>query len=121
MVAKIEMVNRTDSRTAVIRVYLSADRPIEVDAAVERIKLPARDRNDGVRIAAQMTTELQAKLDFRQLLTVLPLDDPDRTVDPRQPGCFWADFDGDTYLVGRETNVTITWTGSKYTIRSRPT
>ncbi len=67
MVAKLEIDNGTDRRAAVIRVFSSANRFVEVDAEVERTKLAPADRNDGDKIAAQLTTELQAKLDFRQL------------------------------------------------------
>lgn len=110
----METVNATDRRTAVIRIYSSANKFEEVVAAVERTKLNPADRNRGVKIASQMTTELQSKLDFRQLLTGLPLDDPDRTIDPARGDLFWMDVDGDRYLVGREGIVTVTWDGTQY-------
>ena len=108
------MVNATNLRTAVIRVYSSANRSEEVDADVERVKLAPTDRNDAIKVAAQLTTELQAKLDVRQLLRDLPEDDPDRTVDPGRGDLFWQDIDGERYLVGREGIVTVTWSGTQY-------
>ena len=116
MVAKMEVTNPTDARTATVRIYSSLNKFEEVDAAVERVKLTGRARNDGVAIAAQLTSELQARLDFWQLLKDLPLDDPDRTINPARGDLFWQDIDGDRYLVGREGIVTITWTGTRYSL-----
>ena len=109
MVAKIETVNISDKGTAVIRVFLSANRSVEVDADIERAKLPLADREDGVKIAAQLTDELQAKLDVRVLLRSMPGNDSDKTVDPARGDLFWQDIDGDRYLVSREGIVTVTW------------
>jgi len=115
MVAKLETVNPTSITTSVIRVFTSANRSVEADAAVERQKLPPPDRNDAIKIAAQMTADLQDKLDKRQDLKTLPIVDPDRTTDPSLGEfLFWEVVGPDTFLVSREGVVTVTWDGAEY-------
>ena len=53
-------------------------------------------------------------LDTRQKLNTIPNDDPDRTTDPARADLFWdgPGSPGQTDLVGRSVEITITWTGS---------
>lgn len=72
---------------------------------------------------------LQAKIDHRQALTDLPLDDPDRLIDPDKPTLFWGDADGNrfstgetltpTHLIYRPETCVLTWDGSRLTPNSR--
>jgi hypothetical protein len=62
--------------------------------------------------------DFQAFADVRQLLLEIPLDDPDRAIDPDQGSQFWGEQDGakkqtltplsETYLIGRCAIITIT-------------
>jgi hypothetical protein len=69
-------------------------------------------KNDPVQIAAKATTLLQDMFDVRQPLSGLPVDDPDKTINPKRPDLFW---DG-TNLVGRAIVVRVEWDGSRFNL-----
>jgi len=83
--------------------------------------LPSNLKNKpNTQKAEFITGILQNALDSRQLLTSLPTDDPDRTTDPAQPNMFWAtSTDGNTYLVGRSTLVTVAGSADGFLVSSR--
>jgi len=67
--------------------------------------------------AAELEERLQARIDFKQALSGLPLDDPDRASDPSAAEIFWGDLDGkktallplsQTFLISRCAVVTVT-------------
>ncbi len=65
---------------------------------------------------------LQDKLDFKQKLNTLSIDDPDRTTDPALPNLFWEGpgQPGNTDLVGRSDVVeNVIWDGSQYVVTVR--
>lgn len=66
--------------------------------------------------AAELEERLQARIDFKQALNSLPLDDPDRAIDPDAAGIFWSDLDGkktallplsQTFLTSRCADVSV--------------
>ncbi len=62
---------------------------------------------------------LQDKLDFKQRLNTLPIDDPDRTIDPGLPWLFWdgPGQPGNTDLVGRSDVIkNVIWDGNRYVV-----
>ncbi len=69
--------------------------------------------------AAAMTELLQAFLDTRQLLSSLPDDDPDKTIDPGRGHLFHQRIAGKDYLVGRGAIVNVTWDGSRFDCSAR--
>lgn len=63
---------------------------------------------------AVLKANFQNYFDYRQRLTSLPLDDPDRYADPAQPNLFWDQ----NYLVGRGIIVTdVVWMGDYFNVR----
>lgn len=77
----------------------------------------------------RMQDAVNKALTFRQLLSSLPIEDPDRTTDPDRGRLFWGDLDGKktllepfdrTYLVSRAVTVTVDhWDGEKYICTTR--
>jgi len=43
---------------------------------------------------AKINDAIQVEIDQLKLLTDLPIDDPDRTINPNRPELFWSDSDG---------------------------
>jgi len=111
----IELVN-TSTTSASVKLWVDISRALQITAADARAALTGAARNNPVSIAAKATELLQVLVDTRILLTDLPLDDPNRTTDPKLPYYFWATFGGLVYLVSREATVRFFWDGSLYNI-----
>lgn len=67
----------------------------------------------------KINSAIQDEIDNRVLLTSLPIDDPDRTVNPNAPNLFWSDVDGNpvsdpagAYLCSRSVKVWLTYENS---------
>lgn len=63
---------------------------------------------------ARINAAIQARIDLRILRTDLPVDDPDRTINPNNPRMFWSDADGTPnasglYLCSRSVLVWLTY------------
>ena len=120
-VHKVEISN-TSQNDASVSVWQSSTEALKlnVTAQTARAFLSGSDKNDPDKIAAKMTELLQNDLDNVQLLTTLPDDDPDKTIDPARSDLFWKDLGGGIMaLVGRGVVVEVTWTGAEYTLRCR--
>ncbi len=63
---------------------------------------------DGIR------DHIYSQIDERQKKNSLPLDDPDRAIDPAQEGYFWDGGGGNPDIVSRPLIVTVTWDGERY-------
>lgn len=67
------------------------------------------DPGSRARRAEQLRGILQERMDVRQAIATLPLEDPDRFIDPDRGSQFWGQQDGtvsanqvdNTYLIGR--------------------
>lgn len=69
---------------------------------------------------AKINAAIQAEIDTRVLLTDLPADDPDRTINPDRRDLFWSDADGTpvaspvgAFLCSRPAILWLTWDGSR--------
>ena len=63
--------------------------------------------------ADDLKERLQILVDFRQPLSELPDDDPDKTTDPALPFLFWDQGD----LVGRSCLIkAVSWDGQRFTV-----
>jgi hypothetical protein len=65
----------------------------------------------------KINAAIQTEIDNRILLTSLPIDDPDRTMDPNSPMRYWSDSDGNPdpageYITDRSTLIWLTWDGT---------
>ena len=73
---------------------------------------------------ARINAAIQALFDVRIRLVDLPVDDPDRTINPSRVGLFWSDVDGNplsvgaTHLTGRSTRVYLTFENGSLIPRS---
>ena len=112
-VHKIDSIQFTSATSWSIGLWTDSVTHLTLNATTVRNALSGGAKNDPVQIASKATQLLQAQLDFRQPLSSLPLDDPDKTVNPNRPDLFW---DG-TDLVGRAIKVTISWTGSNMQLK----
>lgn len=85
-----EIIRASDNVTW--KVWIDAENSIIVDRAGTMSLLTGQDRQNPARIAQVASDVLQMLWDAptRQLLTDLPLDDPDRTIDPGRPDQFHA-------------------------------
>jgi hypothetical protein len=119
---------------------------VDLDSNVRSL-LTGQNRNNPVAISAAASDWLQMLVDAgppgssRQLLTDLPVDDPDRTIDPARPSFFHARIDPSaqlgngpnavdiyrptalvggvaTHLIGRAFLVEFEFDGTDYTIRT---
>ena len=120
-VHKVELSNAS-WRDASINVWQSSEGPLKlnVTAQVARGFLSGSSKNDPDLIAAKMQELLQNDLDVVQLLTALSEDDLDKTIDPARPDLFWRDLGGGIIvLIGRGVVVSVTWTGTEYSIELR--
>jgi hypothetical protein len=105
----------TNFSTASISIWPDSVAPKVMTAAIARAVMPANQRDNPILVAAKMTDLLQRQLDVRQLLTSLPLDDPDRTINPNRSNLFW---DLTTLeLVGRSVKVTVSWVNNRYELK----
>lgn len=95
-----------------INIKTDASTSVSLDSTESKEKLPIQEKTDPLKIAQQMTIDLQNKLDTRTLITDLAKDDPDREKNPARPDLFW---DGE-YLVGRSVLVTVKWNGESYEV-----
>ena len=92
---------------------------VSTNATLARTALVGQDKQNPVKIGAQMSALIQALLDTRQTLASLPADDPDKTTDPGRCDLFWLTVGGTTYLVGRNIVVNILWNGDRYEMHLR--
>ena len=92
---------------------------VSTNATLARTALVGLDKQNPVKIGAQMSGLIQALLDTRIPLSNLPADDPDKTTDPAQCDQFWLTVGGTTYLVGRNIVVNIFWNGDRYQMHLR--
>ncbi len=83
-----------------------------VSVTTVRDSLPPPRRVDGDEVAGLVQDLLQGSQEFRQALSSLPSDDPDKTTDPARSDLF---YDGQ-FLVSRPVLVFFTWDGSEYHI-----
>lgn len=121
-VSRLETINPTDLRNAFLRVWLTSNQMAEIDCDLERVALAGNLRNNPEAIAALATQVMQGLIDERQLLSDLPADDPDKTIDPAAEygeRMFWENIGGQDYLVSRSVVVTIIWNGTEYVISAR--
>ncbi len=107
-----------------IKVWLNNDEGLERQLALSSGQC---NRFTGGELAATATQLLQEALDNCQLLTDLPIDDPDRTTDPivtnsAQKSLKWIlKPDGFTYLCSSPVTVTVIWNGTEYNLEWRST
>jgi hypothetical protein len=75
--------------------------------------------------AARLQAAVQAQFDDRTLLSSLPSNDPDKTINPNSPAIFWSLSDGTpepnianaTHLTSRSCLAVVTTVGSVVSIR----
>jgi hypothetical protein len=117
-------INNVSQNDATIGVWQSSTEALKINVTAQTARsfLSGSAKNDPDKIAAKMTELLQNDLDVVQLLTSLPNDDPDKTIDPARPDLFWKDLGGGIIaLVGRAVTVSITWTDEEYLLHCRRT
>lgn len=91
-------------------------------SSIGTITVPFSDLGQGSvqTKAAALQQILQNYFDVRQPLSSLPVDDPDRYINPDLPNIFWSDANGvpqipetnNTHLTGRNCVIDITVVGS---------
>lgn len=72
----------------------------------------------------EMSALLQQPYDSIIAITALPLDDPDRGLDPDQGSLYWSNDRGDkavdliekTHLTGRSCEITARWDGERFQV-----
>jgi len=77
----------------------------------------------------EMSALLQQPYDEIIAITALPLDDPDRGLDPDQGDLYWSNDRGDktvdliekTHLTGRSCEITAQWDGRVFQVRGLST
>jgi hypothetical protein len=90
---------------------------VNLGAGFSCVQYADLDPGGGDKQADQLAGVLQAMIDVRQTLASLPVDDPDKTIDPDLPSIFHADTDGDKtaptlekdHLVSRCADVIVLW------------
>lgn len=108
---KVEILNSTKCE-ATIRVY---ENSIEWKESVISVPTNQCNRATGNEIAAEATQRLQDAIDNCINRSTLPKDDPDRDTDPARGDLFWSG----NQICSRPVVVSITWTGTEYTLRWR--
>lgn len=88
MVAAISIVRGVDNLT--YEVFIDATNAVTVDRTGIQSLLTGQDRQDIAIVSAAGSDLLQMLWDFRQLLTDLPVGDPDITIDPARFDFFHA-------------------------------
>lgn len=113
-VHKVE-VTFTSLSQASISIWPDSITPKTITVASARAVMPPAQRNNPMLVAAKITALLQGLLDTRQLISSLPLDDPDRTINPNRPDLFWDLVTLE--LVGRAVTVTVSWVNNEYELK----